>query len=468
MPLEQMAQIQVVSSDTKGQEITATQTVGWFVTFSNFLSAILGCTVIAIPRSLVYIGIILSSIFLAIIGVLMGIASMMIVKLEDLLHLEKDTEIAELRNLEQASQNAEETEDYKEQITALEIEQKSCAEGFDSIVGAIINPFASKVSSLLTLVLLLSSATAYLIIGSDSLISFLRLADIDLSSFWWRALLVFCYWISFCGPLTIPKDIKVLGYASYFKWVCVGFYVVVIVMKSIRSLTGSGIAHDVVYADLGVGFFSAFSFFMLPFALPIFSVKLLKNYDESQFSRGAVISLSIIAGYIILLSTAILAYLVLGSKIQDNVLLSFPANDVLILITRGAFLFLVTCSFQMVSVINKDSLSSILYGINDISDERISTKQTAVIIFIANSIPLIIAAVLPSIGPILSIGGSIGGILVDFVFPPLLWFNYFRTRSDQFKWYSLQNIGCFFLIGFGIVGCVISTYLAVVDAITAN
>jgi hypothetical protein len=121
----------------------------------------------------------------------------------------------------------------------------------------------------------------------------------------------------------------------------------------------------------------------------------------------------------------------------------------------------------MVAVINKDALCSIIYGINDISDERISTKQTTFILCIANFIPLIIAAVLPSIGPILSIGSSIGGILVDFVFPPLLWINYFRTRNQQFKWYDLQNIGCFFLIGFGIVGCVISAYLAIGDAIKA-
>ena len=82
----------------------------------------------------------------------------------------------------------------------------------------------------------------------------------------------------------------------------------------------------------------------------------------------------------------------------------------------------------------------------------------------ASLIPLIIAMLLPSAKPALSIGGALAGCLVDFAFPSLEYIVYFRK---EYKWYNYRMILSGIFLVFGVVACVISTYQAISDAIVA-
>ena len=69
---------------------------------------------------------------------------------------------------------------------------------------------------------------------------------------------------------------------------------------------------------------------------------------------------------------------------------------------------------------------------------------------------------LPLAKPILAVGGAIGGCLVDFVYPALLWYLFFKP-----SWTSLEFILIALLGLFGLVTGVISTYQAILDVIKA-
>ena len=90
--------------------------------------------------------------------------------------------------------------------------------------------------------------------------------------------------------------------------------------------------------------------------------------------------------------------------------------------------------------------------------------KRAVILVLTNVIPLIIAMLLPSAKPALSIGGSLGGCLVDFAFPSLEFIVFYRK---ELKWYNYKMILCGLFLLFAIVATVISTYQSIADAIKA-
>ena len=98
------------------------------------------------------------------------------------------------------------------------------------------------------------------------------------------------------------------------------------------------------------------------------------------------------------------------------------------------------------------------------SPASLITWKRAIILILANIFPLLIAMFLPSVKPALSIGGALGGCLVDFVFPSVLYLKLDRGKHPLHYWRNVLLIA--FAI-FGILAAVISTYQSIVDAIHA-
>ena len=88
--------------------------------------------------------------------------------------------------------------------------------------------------------------------------------------------------------------------------------------------------------------------------------------------------------------------------------------------------------------------------------------KRAVVIVLNNIIPLLLAMFLPTAKPILSIGGALGGCIVDFIFPSLMYIVYYWKDSNKF---GFKYIVLYLCTLFGAVTGVIATYQAVIDAI---
>jgi hypothetical protein len=73
---------------------------------------------------------------------------------------------------------------------------------------------------------------------------------------------------------------------------------------------------------------------------------------------------------------------------------------------------------------------------------------------------MVLAMFVPNAKPVLEIGGGMGGCIVDFVFPAVLW-----IKQSGKPWTNYQNILSILLAVFGVVCAVIATWLAVQGAI---
>jgi amino acid permease len=137
---------------------------------------------------------------------------------------------------------------------------------------------------------------------------------------------------------------------------------------------------------------------------------------------------------------------------------SFSDKDVLIEVVNIGFFLVVNASYVMVALQVMTDLGAMIFNEHD--PKKISWKRRAPLLVLTNGLPVLIAMVLPNVRPAFEIGGSFGGCLSNFVFPPLLyWWN---SGLKAWHWKSLL-LG--FLGLFGLVAMVLGTYQAVTDAI---
>jgi len=389
-------------------------------TIMNLLNSLLGAGILGVPGSMKYIGMIPSVIVLFIIAFLSHIATVLTIKLQ----------------------------------------RRVNATGFDDMAFRVLGKWGSNALSIMVMLFCISCDTAYLIIGSDSIMSFMRFAGINISKGFARGVLVFFFWLCFPGAMTFPRDISFLKYFSFANFACISFFVLSMIIKGYSVFTTTGVAKDVVYSTFGVGVFSAISIYGLAFALPVVVLPIIEPYNKDLKKRTTVSAVATTLCFLLVAIPGVLGYMILGGKAKDNVLLAFPDNDGLILAVRACFLVVVSASFPCVTQSLSASWSQIIYGIN--VPKELPTMKRVLVLAVSNGIPLFLALFIPNAGPALSIGGAFGGCLADFFFPPIIWF-----LISKKPWSHWQNLLCLLFMTFGVVACVVSTYLAVVDAIKA-
>lgn len=150
----------------------------------------------------------------------------------------------------------------------------------------------------------------------------------------------------------------------------------------------------------------------------------------------------------------------MGDKIQSNILNSFSDGEIVIVITRGVFFFVVSFAYPLISQSTLSMLSNLIYKVP--LHSSLENKQRAIVLAINNGIPLIIAMLVKNIKPILGIAGAIGGCLANFTFPAIM-----HVKNSDRKIYHWKNIFAILFGLFGIACSVLSTYIAVQNAIHA-
>ena len=390
-------------------------------TIMNLLNSLLGAGILGVPGSMHHIGIIPSIIMIAIIALLSNIATVMTIKL-----------------------------------------QKRCdASGFDDLAFKTYGKLGSVALSIMIVLFCISCCVAYLIIGTDSIVKFCDLGGFKIEGTGPRALTVLIFWAVLPGLLTFPKNvINIIQYFSFVNFACVAFFVIAMVVEAIIMLPENGVYKDLVLADFGIGVFQAISIYGLAFALPVVVLPIIEPYNKDIHKRSIVSGWTNFLCFLLVVIPGILGYLIYGKEAGSNVLNAFPTDDILISIVRAAFIIVVSCSYPSISQSLIASWSQLIFKIN--TPRELPFAKRILCVCCSNAIPLVLAMFLPNASAALSIGGAFGGCLADFFFPPMMWMKI--SKKPIYHW---QNILCIIFSIFGVVACVISTYLAVVDAIKA-
>lgn len=405
----------------KPEQETEKKTVSFLGTCFNLLNSVLGIGLLSVPNSFINSGIIMSYLVLILMAVLSFFATRIVVKLQ----------------------------------------YETGTEGFDELAMRILGKIGSIILSVLTLLFLSCGLLAYLIVAGDMLKSWLTLAGLNLgTSIWWRALLIFVYGICLPIALTIPRNLSFLQYFSTATVFCITFFLVVMIYKAFAILPKKGMNPTVDIWKLDVKLFSTLSIYSITFSLPCVSIPSLKLFAPDLKKRLNVILTTIIFCIVIVGITGITGYAIFGKEASDNILNSFENNDIIIIIVRVGFFIVVTCAYPLLCQAVLGSWSQLIFKINN--PNSLPNTKRFLILGLANGIPLLIAMFLSQIRPALGVSGALGGCIVNYMYPGILYF-----KNSKEKWHHWKNILVLLLAAFGFCAGCIATYLAVVDAIAA-
>ena len=386
----------------------------------NLLNSLLGAGILSVPNSYSDTGYILTTILLIVIAALSYVATYMVI----------------------------------------EIQKRTKGAGYGDLAFRTLGKWGLVTLDILSLLFLVSAQLAYLILGGDMILSWFQFGGIDLSGLWPRAIVILVY--SLCIPiaLTIPRNISFLRYFSTATVGFIGFYVVVLVYKGVEFIIKNGgkINQTCVTFHVDMTALNTISILALTFALPCVCLPSLNLYVKNDLKRNIVSLTTVAICAILVLLPSIFGYMEFGSSTDSNVLNSFPDDDILMVVTRGVFFFVVSFAFPMVGQSTLSSWSSMIFKVDAANN---LTKWKRLVVLLLNAvIPLVIAMFLASAKPILSIGGALGGCGANFMFPALM---YFLTSKE--KWYTWKNLLTLLFALFGFVAGVLSTYQAVMTAI---
>ena len=312
--------------------------------------------------------------------------------------------------------------------------------------------------SIFNLIFLILALLTFIVLGTDMIISWFALAKVDVSKTLYRAIVVLVYAFVLPIPLTFLRNLSILSYFSTATVVFIFIFVVAMIIKgSIQLNKNKKIDSTCIMSKFGLSLFYAISIYVSVFSLPTVAPPILYEYNPNYHKRKLVTGIAIFFCFLFVVIPAIFTYLSFGEKTGKNVLNSFPDDDVLIVILRIFFFLIISFSYPIIAQAVMCSLSQLIYK-NNYANSLPNNKRI-IILIIANVIPLLIGMFLPQAKPAMGISGALGGCIVDFVFPPVLWVMYYKPRCD------VQTVLCIIFAVFGVVCAGISTYEGILDAI---
>jgi amino acid permease len=388
-----------------------------FATLMNLINSVLGAGILGVPASMHNCGVVIASILLIIVAVMTQFGAVLTIKLQ----------------------------------------YRTKANGFDELAQLVLGKWGSIALSISTVLFCYSCMIAYLVIARDYIVSWFDAAGVDFSSKFAQAMVVLINSLAVPIPLLIPRSITFLSYFSFATVVSIFFFFVSIIVKASIALP-NGLGPGVRFFKGGMGLFSSISIYALAFCLPAVILPILNPYNPDVRKRSKVTLVAMIICTIVTLVPGVLGYLSLGENTKNNVLNSYPSNDVLMILVKIAFYLVVSFSYPCVGQSVLSSWSQLIFKVNNHAE--LPNKKRAVVLLVGNIIALAIAMVLPNIRPALSVGGSVGGALDSFVFPPLIWVVLSKRPKT-----APRNVLMILYTIFGITITCICIYQSVVDAI---
>jgi len=391
-----------------------------FGTTMNLLNSVLGAGVLSIANSFTFCGILPSIVILTVSASLSYLSAYMIVK---------TNEIAR-------------------------------AESLPALTTLALGKNGSFVIAASSVLFCYSCMTAYIIMSAEIVQSWLSLVNIKINGFWDRAIFVLIYSVCIPVVLTFPRQIGFLSAISFACFLALVIYTISIIYKGITILPVKGVDPTCETSVLSFKVFNSLSIYSLALALTVVMIPILQKMEPNTLKKLMASGIAFFLSFIIVLVPGVIGYLLFGENSKPVILSNFDDKDKLFIIVKAAYFIVLVASYPVMGLALMGVTSRSFYH-HDLP-QTLPFGQRIVCLLVVNVVPIAIGMFLPNVRPAMAIGGALGGGLSNFVFPPLIWISLSRKR-----WFSFSNILCILFILFGILSSSVSTYEAVLDALTS-
>ncbi|XP_040051970.1 putative sodium-coupled neutral amino acid transporter 8 [Gasterosteus aculeatus] len=226
-------------------------------------------------------------------------------------------------------------------------------------------------------------------------------------------------------PLSIPKEIGIQKYTSVLGTLAATYLCVAVIVKYYMMEN-----HNVIITpehNQGVGswasMFSVVPTICFGFQCHEACIAIYSSMENQNLSHWVVISVvSMIFCLLIYTLTGVYGYMTFGRAVASDILMSYPGNDVVMIISRLLFGISIVTIYPIILLLGRSVILNLMLRIQrnrrGIVSHSFESRCRTVLTVIWITVTLLIAMFVPDMGEVISVIGGISAFFI-FIFPGL-------------------------------------------------
>uniref|UniRef100_A0A8C1GBU8 Sodium-coupled neutral amino acid transporter 7 n=1 Tax=Cyprinus carpio TaxID=7962 RepID=A0A8C1GBU8_CYPCA len=292
---------------------------------------------------------------------------------------------------------------------------------YQEVIRAVCGKVLGVVCELAIAVYTFGTCIAFLIIIGDQLDKHI---DMSKYSHWYtdRKFTITLTSVLIILPLSIPKEIGFQKYASTLSVIGTWYVTIIIIVKYIWPDKDVSPGIIPVSPASWTDVFNAMPTICFGFQCHVSSVPVFNSMKKPEIRPWwAVVTVSMIICLFVYTGTGVCGFLSFGSSVSQDVLMSYPSDDIAVAIARAFIIICVVTSYPILHFCGRAVLEGLWLRFKgeevetDVARERRRRILQTLVWF---CLTLILALFIPDIGRVISLIGGLAACFI-FVFPGL-------------------------------------------------
>ncbi|XP_028257764.1 sodium-coupled neutral amino acid transporter 7 [Parambassis ranga] len=247
-------------------------------------------------------------------------------------------------------------------------------------------------------------------------------------------------------PLSIPKEIGFQKYASALSVMGTWYVTIVIIIKYIWPDKDMTPGYVPTSSASWTAVFNAMPTICFGFQCHVSCVPVFNSMTRKEIKPwGIVVTLSMIICLFVYTGTGVCGFLTFGSSVSQDVLMSYPPDDVAVAIARAFIIICVVTSYPILHFCGRAVIEGLWLRFQGEQVEvcvRREQRRRILQTLVWFVITLILALFIPDIGRVISLIGGLAACFI-FVFPGLclMQAKLSETESRSTSWHVLVVFG---------------------------
>ncbi|MBN3309793.1 sodium-coupled neutral amino acid transporter 7 [Amia ocellicauda] len=250
-------------------------------------------------------------------------------------------------------------------------------------------------------------------------------------------------------PLSIPKEIGFQKYASALSVIGTWYVTVVVIVKYIWPDNNVLPGYIPTSPSSWTAVFNAMPTICFGFQCHVSSVPVYNSMKRREIKPwGGVVTAGMIICLFVYTGTGVCGFLSFGSSVSQDVLMSYPSDDVAVAIARAFIIVCVVTSYPILHFCGRAVLEGLWLRFRGESvevDVALESRRRLLQTLVWFVFTLILALFIPDIGRVISIIGGLAACFI-FVFPGLCLIQAKMSEIQEVKpasWWALVSYGVF-------------------------
>ncbi|CAL1604036.1 unnamed protein product [Knipowitschia caucasica] len=247
-------------------------------------------------------------------------------------------------------------------------------------------------------------------------------------------------------PLSIPKEIGFQKYASAISVIGTWYVTIVVIIKYIWPDKNGMPGYIPVSSTSWTAVFNAMPTICFGFQCHVSCVPVFNSMTKKEIKPwGLVVTLSMIICLFVYTGTGVCGFLTFGSSVQQDVLMSYPPDDIAVAFARAFIVVCVVTSYPILHFCGRAVIEGLWLRFQGEQVEvcvRREQRRRILQTLLWFLITLILALFIPDIGRVISLIGGLAACFI-FIFPGLclMQAKLSETDNQSTSWHGMVIFG---------------------------